>query len=457
MEKHQIFQVTQLLLEFLIMSFLYAVKYYFYKRFLGFKCKPWCFLLCASLLTFVDFYTMKTLSLSLRIIMGDVIWLTVICFLCKGNLLIKIYAVIIEQTVLLLINLTLLTFDFKISPNIHNINMSFNEHITVGFIYNIINALIRFAILFIFLRIICSFLDLKEKSMNLYKSLYLLIPCLSIYGLALIFYITQEVKIDDKNYYLPYIFPKLYSILPFVSFTLLMSILITAYTFKKMLEGEQQQQKNMLMEQQFKLQLTHSKNIEGLYTGIRSIMHDMNNHLVCLKNLAADNNVDNIKKYLDNIGETISKVDFKIKTGNPISDAVINEKFNIAKAEGIEFICDFMIPKETFLEPVDLCIILSNILDNAIEACTRISDNNITKKICIKSYIRDMYLIIEASNTTIHKIQYDKDKIISTKSDRDNHGIGISNIKTAVKKYNGVVDILEEKNKFIINIMLKIK
>jgi len=194
-----------------------------------------------------------------------------------------------------------------------------------------------------------------------------------------------------------------------------------------------------------------------LYKGIRGIIHDMNNHVSCLRNLAANNNIEDIKKYLININETISKLDFKIKTGNSISDAVINEKYNIAKANEIDFICDFLLPKETLLEPVDLCVILSNALDNALEACMRITDSNIQKKIYIKSYIKNMYLIIETSNSTADKVQYVENKIISTKTDKNNHGIGISNIKTVAKKYNGIVDILEEKHKFIINIMLKIK
>ncbi|WP_454051870.1 sensor histidine kinase [Clostridium sp. Marseille-Q7071] len=224
-----------------------------------------------------------------------------------------------------------------------------------------------------------------------------------------------------------------------------------------MLEGEEEKQKNMLMEQQFKLQLTHSKNIEGFYSGVRRVMHDMNNHLLCLRSLADSNNTQEIKKYLCNIGETIEKLDFKIKTGNSISDAIINEKYNIAKEEEIEFICDFMIPKETSLEPVDLCVILSNALDNAIEACIRIGDNDISKTIWIKSYIRDIYLIIEVSNTTVDKIQYAEGKIVSRKLDKYNHGMGISNIKSVARKYNGIVDIVEEKNKFIINVMMKIK
>ncbi|MCY6958315.1 sensor histidine kinase [Clostridium brassicae] len=453
MEKEQVFKIIQWISVCLTQPFLYIIRYYFYKRFLGFKSKPWKFSLCALLLIVIDFYITIIGYKPLRIIIYDVILLIIICFLCKGNFIIKLYAVIVENVILLLINLTFLTLDFDIIPIIHKINMSFNGHMIIGFISNMVNDLIRFGILFIFLKKICDFLNLKEKSVNMYQSLYLLIPCMAIYGLSFIFYTIQVIRIDDKKYYFHYVFPRIYYLIPIISATLLISILIIAYTFKKMLEGE----KNMLMEQQFKLQLKYSKNIEGLYDGIRGIKHDMNNHLSCLRSLANTNNVEEIKKYLYNIGQTVSKLDFEIKTGNAISDSVINEKYNIAKANKIEFICDFMIPKEISVESIDLCVILSNVLDNALEACLRITDSNIHKLISIKSYIRNIYLIIEVYNTTTDKIQYDKNKIISTKIDKYNHGIGISNIKNAAKKYNGVVDINEEQNKFTITIMLKMK
>lgn len=456
MEKQQIADLTSLLSGYLTVPFLCAIKYYFYKRFLGFKNKLWTFALAVLFTEVIGFFTMKIHFPVLNIIIDFILWLSIVCFLCKGNFIIKFYAVTVQDSLLLLISLTFLPIDFWILPLTHNNHMSFNEHMIISFTNNIFIGLITLAILFIFSKKICDFLNLKDKPVNLYNSLSLLIPCLSIYTLVTTFFIILEIRIDNKKYFLPNIFPSIYYILPFVTFALLISILISAYTFEKMVEGEEERQKSMLMEQQFKMQLNHSNNIEGFYSEIRSIKHDMSNHLICLKNLAIDNNIEDIKKYLYSISKTISKLDFKIKTGNSISDAIINEKFNIAKSKEIEFICDFLMPKDTLVEPVDLCVILSNTLDNAIEACVNITDPNIDKKILIKSYIRDVYLIVEVSNTNVKKLQYDKNKIISTKLDKLNHGMGISNIETAVKKYNGVLDILEEKTKFTINLMLKV-
>lgn len=457
MEKQQIVELTSLLSGYVTFPFLCAIKCYFYKRFLGFKNKLWIFALAVLFTEVIGFFTMKIPFHLLGIIIDFILWLAIVCFLCKGNFIIKFYAVTVQDSLLLLISLTFLPIDFWIFPLIHNNHMSFNEHMIISFANNIFIDLITFAILFIFSKKICDFLNLKDKPLNLYNGLYLLIPCLSSYALASIFFIIQEIKIDNKKYFLHHIFPGIYYILPFITLALLISILISAYTLKKMVEGEEERQKSILIEQQFKMQLNHSNNIEGLYKEIRSVKHDMTNHLICLKNLAADNNIEDIKKYLYSISKTISKLDFKIKTGNSISDAVITEKLNIAKSKGIEFICDFLIPKDILMEPIDLCVILSNTLDNAIESCVNITDTNIAKKILIKSYIRDIYLIIEVSNTNVKKLQYNKNKIISTKLDKSNHGMGLSNIETAVKKYNGVVDIVEEKNKFTINLMLKVK
>jgi sensor histidine kinase YesM len=244
--------------------------------------------------------------------------------------------------------------------------------------------------------------------------------------------------------------------LPFISVLLLISIPIMAYILKKMLEAQDEKQKNMLMGQQVKLQLKHMKNVEKFYLNIKKVIHDINNHISCLRSLADNNNLNEIKEYLHNIGSTVSNLDFKIKTGNPISDAVINEKFNISESENINFICDFMLPPKISIETIDLCIILSNALDNAIEACRNVADTNIQKKISIKSYIRDLYLIIEVSNTTKDKVKYVNNKIVSSKPNAINHGIGISNIEDVAKKYNGILDIIEEKNYFTLSVMLNI-
>ncbi|EKS4344355.1 sensor histidine kinase [Clostridium sporogenes] len=440
----------------LALPFHYWIQYHFLNKFLGFKGKIYKFVFFVVLLIIFNFLTLK-IQYPFRIIVNDLLWFILLCYLCYGNILIKLYAAIVPDAILLLIYITFLSFDFHISSYINSLNIGSGRDLFLLCLINLGRELINLALFFMVLKNICKFLNFKDRTVNTYQSLYLLIPCLATYSLILIFYFVQAIHVDNKDYYLFSIFPGIYSAVPLVSISLLVSILITAYTFKKMLEGEEIQQKNLLMEQQFKFQIDHSKNLEGVYSGIRRIMHDMNNHLICLKNLAKSKNIEEINNYLDTLGQTINKLDCKIKTGNAVSDAVINEKYNIAKLEDIEFSCDFLIPEGLTLSSVDLCIILGNALDNALEACMRIKNGNIHKEISVNSYIRDLYLIIEVSNSATDKIQYNKNKIVTKKNDKINHGIGISNIEMIVEKYNGILDIIEGKNKFVLNLMLKVK
>ena len=457
MDYNSIAQIIEVLPDYLTLPLLYLIRYYFYKNFLGFKNKIWVYIVASLFLVIFDYFTGNFLTVALSSILDNILLFLTVYLLCERNLIIKLYAVIVENVIILLTRLIFFPLDFWFYPIINNIHISYNKHILIKFIYWTISDILIYAILYILLKKISYYLNFKDKLLNVSQSLYLLLPCLSSYGLAFIFYLIQKVKINDTIYYLPNISPKLYyMLLPFISFSLLISIPIMAYTFQNMLESESQKHKTMLLEQQFALQLNHIKNIDGIYLGIRKVIHDMNNHISCLRNLAQNNNLDEIKKYLYNISETVEKLDFKFKTGNPICDAVINEKFNISQTEGIDFKCNFMLPPKTSVESIDLCIILSNALDNSIEACRKITNANIQKNICIKSYMRGLYLIIEISNSSMNKIKYIDSNVVSSKSDIMNHGIGLSNIEDTIKKYNGVLDIIEEKNYITLSIMLKV-
>lgn len=458
MDKQQVMVVLIKLLSTLITSTLfYTIEYYFYNKFLGFKSKTYLFILYTVFMIIANFVLIIIPINQLKIFLHIIGEFLILYTLYRGNFILKTYALIAKETILLLINIFFLPLDFWILPLSHNKLMSFSNHMLISFIDITFRDVISLTILFVFLKIISNLLDLKNKELKLYHSLYLLIPCFSNFCFAIIFYSIQVFKINNTAYSLPNIFGKVYLLLPLASFLVLISIPITSYIFKKMLEGEELTQKNLLMKQQIELQVDHVKTINNFYSGIRTAMHDINNHLICIGNLANLNNIDELKIYLNNINENLAKLEIQIKTGNPIADVIVNEKYKTAKSANIEFQCDFIMPKVSLLQPEDICAILGNALDNAIEACAKIAEDNITKKISLKSYIRDMYLIIEISNSSSTYIKYDGEKIISTKPDVFNHGIGINNIKCTVQKYNGIIDIIEEKNKFTLSLMLKIK
>lgn len=436
--------------------FLYFIKYYFYEKFLGFKNKNYMFFLAQIAITLMGIFIAGLLSETSIILISLIFELIVVCVMCKGKILIKFYAVILNQTSLLLITLMFLIVDFKVSPVLLKLFANSNNYKMVNCIMLNLSDLKVYLIAFSFFKYICGRLKIKEKDINTYKILILIIPCMSIYSMAFLFYTIQGVKINKSRYFLFSLFTNAYYVLPLICAFLLVSISIMAYTFDKMIYMEEENEKLILMRQKLQLQLEHTRHIEEINTKIKAVIHDVNNHVACLKNLADNDKNDEIKKYLGNIKDSLGKLEFKIKTGNSIADAVINEKANVAEMKKIDFECEFILPRQINIEPIDLSIILNNILDNAIEACARIENKNIVKKISMKSFITDSYLIIEISNSNIGKIKYIDNTIISSKINKINHGIGVSNIKSVVSKYGGVFDIVQEKYKVTVNVMLKL-
>lgn len=445
--------IFQLLNNFSIL-FLFFVDYYFYNRFLGFKNKRYIFFAAQIIISFINVINNNLIGDLLKTIICLSIEFVTIYLICNGDILIKIYSIIVSSLVQLLVSLMVLIINTKFTHLVYKL-LSINPSN-----YKILNCLVinfcdllNFFIVFVFFKCICDTLKIKGRNINKYQTVYLLLPNLSIYGLTLLFFSIQKIKINNSNYFLFNIFADVYYSLPLISLFMLITVLIMAYMFARMLENEEEKEKLILMNQQ----LIHNKNMEKVYNNLRSVIHDMNNHLSCLRNLANSEKIKEMKVYLSDIGYEINKVDFNIKTGNSIADAVINEKYSIAKEKNIQFQCDFMLPYELNIKHIDLSTILNNALDNAIEACMKIKDKNIAKKISIKTYVRNVYAIIEIANSMESKLVYNESQILTTKIDVLRHGFGIGNIKNSVKKYNGTMDIKEEKNKFTINIMLKIK
>ncbi len=467
MDYKQISQNSTNIISYLIIFILYIIRYNFYRKFLGFKFKHnifkvlFFFLLIFDLSSqiFIHFISSDSSSL-LNLIITIIInigLLTLIYIFCKGNLVIKIYSILIESTIWLLIAFALIPFDFYVSPMINKLNFSPIKHIIIGFLEISFTSLISLLILYIFLRKLCSFIN-SNVSISFEKSLFLLIPCLSTYSLANFFYYVQKFNINNTTYFLPYISSKIYYILtPLISILLGISLLIVAYILKKMNDSEEKKQKLILMKHQFESQISHIKNLEKFYENTRKFQHDISNHIICLKSLAFNDNLSEVQSYLLKLDDKLKKSTFIIKTGNPTSDCIINEKFDIASAQDIKFNCDFIIPANSPIDSFDLCILLGNSLDNAIEACNKITSSNIKKEITLKSYIRDFYMIIEIINSKQGSVKYLNNKIQTTKPNKLIHGIGIDNIREIAKKYDGIVDIIEEKNLFNLCIMLKIK
>lgn len=113
---------------------------------------------------------------------------------------------------------------------------------------------------------------------------------------------------------------------------------------------------------------THYREVDNMYKQIRGWRHDYRNHIQVMKAYAAKGDWEAIRNYLDLLDQDLTTVDTVIKTGNAITDAILNSKISLAKSKGIRVIADAHIPVKLKSSEIDLCCILGNLFDNAIEA-----------------------------------------------------------------------------------------
>ena len=192
------------------------------------------------------------------------------------------------------------------------------------------------------------------------------------------------------------------------------------------------------MEQQFAFQEQKYEQASQSFRSISSVIHDTNKHLVYLNECVERREFDEAKRYIGTAIEHIDKSYKRINTGFLPIDALVSNSLNIAEANNITFKSDIKIEKERIcIERYDLCVALGNLLDNAVEACKKVS--NPDDRIISVSIVTDdnsMVIHIENSAERMKGTDFKTDK-----KDKLLHGYGISNVKAISEKYGGVFTI----------------
>lgn len=305
-------------------------------------------------------------------------------------------------------------------------------------LFNIILHLIIRLIIFIIIIIIKNRSDVSNV-----QSTVLLIPK-HILFLILMSLFLLDGSTQTSNYITSNIEKKIELIKILASLhTICTTIIILSLLFY-VISKKYQSDINTTLEKHIKTQLYHYEQLEKMNAELRRFKHDYINHLKCMDSMIARKEYDDLSKYFHKISDSFPNTSFLFETGNYIADAILTEKqVNSPDNVSIEF--DGVVP--TNIDNTDLCIILSNALDNAVEACCMCEGNKI---INVYSGLKHGYFVLKIKNPTIN-INVD-DKSTTTKPDKINHGFGLANIKRAVKKYDGHVNIDCDDNIFTLNI-----
>ncbi|WP_294025328.1 sensor histidine kinase [Solobacterium sp.] len=201
---------------------------------------------------------------------------------------------------------------------------------------------------------------------------------------------------------------------------------------------------NKLMKQQM-------DEIENIYMTMRGWRHDYHNHLQSLKGYLSLNKVDQMKSYLNELETDLDSIDTLYHSGNLQLDSILNAKLAIAEKGQIRIYCDASIPPQLHVSDLDLCVILGNLLDNAIESCRKIKNPD-ERFIRVYIGILKKQLYISITNATSETVKQRTDHYFTTK--RGDHGHGLKRVDQVVKKYDGYLNRQNEPGVFATEIVL---
>ncbi len=195
----------------------------------------------------------------------------------------------------------------------------------------------------------------------------------------------------------------------------------------------------------------HYNEVENMYRQMRGWRHDYKNHIAAMKIHLQQGNYELLGNYLNELNEDLTNVDTVLKTGNVMVDAILNSKISLAEAKNINVDATAKVPEKIRVSDTDICVIIGNLLDNAIEACCKLED-------CDKRFIRiyigllKQQLYISVSNSVGGEIRKSGKTYFTTKN--ENHGFGLKRIDKIVSGYGGYINRQDETDVFATEIMI---
>jgi len=190
--------------------------------------------------------------------------------------------------------------------------------------------------------------------------------------------------------------------------------------------------------------------VKEMYLNMRGWRHDYHNHLQVMKVQIAQGQLEEMKSYLDDLEQNLEQVDTYVKSGNLMADAVLNSKLSIAGQKGIRVNCKAVLPDALSVEDVDLCVLLGNLLDNALEACEKIPEEQRFLRIYMVVNRSQLYMSVQ--NSAREELDFNERNYISTK--RGNHGLGMKRVKALADKYEGYLTLANEPGIFAAEVTL---
>ncbi len=294
----------------------------------------------------------------------------------------------------------------------------------------------------------------KSERMELRELTILASPYVAIIAGYLICSFLSDVYVSTSGEYVWNNYPiydgvrAIFGIIAFVATISLM------YSYQQIKKSQEELLQNALVVRQVEELTGHVHTMEMLYSDIRGIRHDINNHIMVLGNLLDKGENAEAVAYLQKWQNGFPMPEINAKTGNLVTDIVISEKRREAEEAGIVFTQDYHYPQSGKVESIDIGIILNNALSNAIRAASESAGPVIE----IRAWLNNNTYLIQVKNSFSGKLSVDTESGLpeTSKDDKYSHGYGLMNIKRIAEKYYGTLRLEQEGNTVIFTVLLMI-
>lgn len=378
-------------------------------------------------------------TVAVRFAIRGIITFLYLILIKEGKTAKKLYLVL-----LLTIIYTNFTNIFMASPFIE-----FRTEETPVFSNSVVNVifvhLVQLAVLYLMLRLVrkeCEF-NSERKYNTFFIGIYLFISLVIIYMKQ-----TMKFRYDYQNTF--HAMSEM-SIYYYALVVLVLAAVVVVERFSKT-EGRRRELEVMLSLQNYRYQALVER--EKIETKLRCLQHDMKNHLLAIQKMADDNT--QVKAYIQQMQGELEETGMVVETGNKVIDGLMAQKLQWAQEQGIRVIANMDLRQSGFMKEIDLCAIVSNAVDNAIEASMQVKEED-KRRIYIKAGIVQRYLVFRFMNYFENDLVMDGDRIVSSKSDDRPHGIGILSIGYALDKYHGSYSSeVDENHYFVLKIAVPV-
>ncbi len=225
-----------------------------------------------------------------------------------------------------------------------------------------------------------------------------------------------------------------------MNFLGLASLFCILFSYKKLQQNFRLSTEISLLEQQEHSLNQYVEEAKARYDRTKSFRHDIRNHIAVVKKLLQSEKLEEAVTYMEDMDDMAEKMSFPCSTNNPVVDILVGNKLGIAKSMGIDVGCSLLLPYPCSIKDIDICIVLSNALDNAIHAVKSL-DVGTEKYIRVSGRIQGDFLMMEIENSFQGKGVFKK-------------GTGLLNVNAVAEKYGGAMSIETRGKVFVLHVLL---